>query len=145
MKAMDPSGEWQQIYANDVLARQTQMTNGIGLLHVMNEVICRPTFLVDTLRIELDTQGIEDWNYISSIKLIGSLKPPQPSALIYSTTRNQVRYLPRPDKNGNDTFQVQAFDCSGNLLRGSDSVTVNLFIEKVDDRPLLSLYEHNDG
>jgi len=120
MKAKDSEGTWHSIYQGDALLKQNAETIGRGLYHQMAELICRPFFLADEFRIEVDTSvetGISDWNYIDYIKLFGS-PDKQPAMLEYPT--KQVLYVPRPDADGEDSFAAKAWDCGGFWLRSSE-------------------------
>ena len=71
----------------------------------------------DTIRLEMDTNAIADWNYIDSVEVLGS-QISQDSVLSslgkWSTDAGaaaktvRVLYVPEPNANGVDTFEYLA-------------------------------------
>jgi len=135
IKALDSNDEWHSVYDGVPLLKQFSETNGRRLYFQMSEQICRPFFKTNTFRLELDTTGIADWNYIDYIKFLGALDT-QTSMLRYPSTK--VLYVPDSNAFGEDTFSFKSYDCGGNRLRESNEATVALVVTPLEDPPTIS-------
>ena len=94
--------------------------------------ICQTTFKTDTLRIEMDTRRVTDWNELDYVLLTGSLDLPH-AALPQGI--NEVVYVPNPDANGEDTFSYALSDCPFDPRRQPLPATVAISIAPVNDAP----------
>jgi hypothetical protein len=132
-------GVWQQLYADAVLKKKYDATNGNGLYYVFDETVCRTAFQTRKLRIEVDSTGetgIADWNCIDYVQLIGS-RDSQAALLVDGA--ESVTYVPWADEHGEDSFGFVASDCLGNDLRVSDEASVALTVLPHPDAPLVRL------
>jgi hypothetical protein len=95
--------------------------------------ICQTTFKTDTIRIELDTRTVKDWNELDYVQLIGSLALPQGVL-----EGNQLVYVPDVDAFGEDTFSYAVSDCAFQPKRQSLPGAVSVRILPVNDPPIAS-------
>ena len=148
-------GEWVRMYEGKPLIsmNRDQKDNG-GQYWRWSPPICRTHFKTDTIRIEMDTVAIADWNYIDYVEVLGS-ETTQDSALKHDswmfdelskslTQSVRVLYEPFPDAHGRDSFEYQANDCPGDIFRSSEkSGVVSFDIAPVNDAPTLRQREVN--
>ena len=98
---------------------------------------CHSPFLSDTIRIELDTRLVEDWNELDFVKVSGYREAPKgvvftkrSSAKVEFQDPLKLVYVPIPDFTGTDSFIVGATDCPYTSLRRAEpinfSVEVNM-------------------
>jgi hypothetical protein len=95
--------------------------------------ICQSTFKTDTLRIEMDTRRVTDWNELDYVQLTGSLALPH-AALPYGIS--EVIYVPNPDACGADAFSYTISDCPFDPRRQPIPATVSVSITPVNDAPV---------
>jgi hypothetical protein len=89
--------------------------------------------------LELDTSaetGIDDWNYIDFIQLVGS-PDIQPAILTYPNTH--VIYFPHAHLNGEDHIAIALSDCLHDRFRESDPYVKNVQVNAVNDVPIVSV------
>jgi len=97
--------------------------------------ICETTFETDTIRLEMDTRTVPDWNELDYISVVGSSS--LRSGVLPAGTRELV-YVPNPDAEGRDTFGYAVSDCPFQLRRFSFAPIV-VRILPTRDRPDNSL------
>lgn len=103
--------------------------------------ICESTFKTDTLRIELDTRRVSDWNELDYVQLTGSLALPR-GVLPYGT--NEIIYVPDRDAYGEDAFSYTVSDCPFDPRRQPIPATVSVSITPVNDAPVATNYTITD-
>jgi hypothetical protein len=89
--------------------------------------------------LELDTSaetGIDDWNYIDFIQLVGS-PDIQPAILTYPNTH--VIYFPHAQLNGEDHIAIALSDCLHDRFRESEPYVKNVQVNAVNDVPIMSV------
>jgi len=89
--------------ADDGLARLTNTINRFSPPR-----LCNPPFLADTVRVEMDTRAVADWNELDYVKVIGYARKPV-GVLPFGITK--VNYVPDSNYHGSDTFSFFATDC----------------------------------
>ena len=94
--------------------------------------ICQTTFKTDSIRIEMDTRTITDWNELDYVQLTGSLALP---GGILPTGSNEVMYVPKPDAFGEDVFSYALSDCPFQPARQALPARVTVSIRPVNDAP----------
>ena len=163
IRARDPSKaegsgeEWVRMYAAQPLlhdAAKQRETGGRYWKWAPN--VCRMHFLTDTIRIEVDTSketGVGDWNYIDAIEVLGSTTIQDASlrqqdgagspGATGSRNSNMVSknikmvYVPYANAHGDDSFQYEATDCTGDIFRVSEPGLISISIDPVNDVPAL--------
>jgi hypothetical protein len=96
--------------------------------------ICRTAFKTDTIRIEMDTRTVTDWNELDYVQLTGSLDLPH-GALPHGI--NEIIYVPDPDAFGEDAFKYSLSDCAFDPRRqASPAATAAVSILAVNDAPV---------
>ena len=146
--------EWVRMYEDKPLIsmNRDQKDNG-GQYWRWSPPICRTHFKTDTIRIEMDTVAIADWNYIDYVEVLGS-ETIQDSALKHNswmfdelskslTQSVHILYVPHENAHGRDSFEYQANDCPGDIFRSSESGVVSFEIAPVNDAPTLRQREVN--
>ena len=104
--------------------------------------VCSTTFKTDTIRLEMDTRTVTDWNELDYVQLVGALSLPR-GALPYGT--REVVYVPDPDAFGEDVFTYSLSDCAFDLRRQSSPVTTaTVSIAAVNDAPVAANYTISD-
>jgi hypothetical protein len=78
--------------------------------------ICETTFKTDTIRLEMDTRSVTDWNELDYIAMVGSSK--LRSGVLPAGTR-ELMYVPNSDAEGADRFGYAVSDCPFQLERFS--------------------------
>ena len=117
--------------------------------YVYYENVCNLAEKVDTLRVELDTRTVEDWNEIDYIYLYGTDDLPV-GVLPYND--QQLIYMPNPHAWGEDEIKFNAYDCAYNkyskavadaavILDVSPSPTNVGIIDQVATTPQVRSYE----
>jgi hypothetical protein len=99
--------------------------------------ICQTSFLTDTIRIELDTRTVTDWNELDYVQLSGSLELPH-GVLPQGT--NELVYVPDTDAFGDDTFSYSLSDCPFDPRRQPVPAAVAVSIVPVNDAPKATNY-----
>ncbi len=89
--------------------------------------ICRSTFKVDELRLELDTDTVTDWNEIDYVRFEGATSL-SPGILLDTGSPPKLVYRPDADADGDDHFEYAAFDCAFDRSRISEAATVAISI-----------------
>jgi hypothetical protein len=98
--------------------------------------ICETTFKTDTIRLEMDTRSVTDWNELDYIAMVGSSK--LRSGVLPAGTR-ELMYVPNSDAEGADRFGYAVSDCPFQLERFSANdvnTNVGLYIVPSNDPPL---------
>jgi hypothetical protein len=97
--------------------------------------ICETTFKTDTIRLEMDTRSVTDWNELDYIAMVGSSQ--LRSGVLPAGTRELV-YVPNSDAEGADTFGYAVSDCPFQLERFSNNRdnNVGLYIVPRNDPPV---------
>jgi hypothetical protein len=103
--------------------------------------ICQTTFKTDTIRIEMDTRTVTDWNELDYVQLTGSLALPH-GALPQGV--NMVIYVPDPNAFGEDVFSYTLSDCAFQPWRQALPATVAVSILGVNDAPVAANYTISD-
>ena len=154
IRAKDPSAaagsaeEWVRLYEALPLLDVTARQRSTGAYEKWAPNICRLQFKSDTIRIEVDTSaqtGAADWNYLDYVEVIGSqflqssglpggVRTYDSTGMLTKTTR--VVYEPFLHANGEDSFQYQSSDCTGDMFRTSSTATVAISISPVNDVPV---------
>ena len=94
--------------------------------------ICATTFKTDTIRLELDTRTVTDWNELDYVQLTGAAV--LPAGVLPDGTR-VVLYVPEPDAFGDDAFTYTLSDCPFDPNRQPLPATVAVSIRAVNDMP----------
>ncbi len=94
--------------------------------------LCQTTFKSDTIRIEMDTRTVQDWNEIDYVQLTGSLNLPDG---VLEGGSNELVYVPNADAFGDDAFSYSVSDCAFYAKRASAPATVSTRIFPVNDPP----------
>ena len=97
--------------------------------------ICETTFKTDTIRLEMDTRSVTDWNELDYIAMVGSSQ--LRSGVLPAGTRELV-YVPNSDAEGADTFGYAVSDCPFQLERFSNNNgnNVGVYIVPINDPPV---------
>ena len=95
--------------------------------------ICQTTFKTDTIRIELDTRTVTDWNELDYVQLIGSEALPH---AVLPQGVNEIMYVPDSNAFGADAFSYTLTDCPFDSRRQSLPATVAISIAPVNDPPI---------
>jgi hypothetical protein len=95
--------------------------------------ICQTSFKTDTIRIELDTRTVTDWNELDYVQLTGSLGLPH--GVLPEGTR-EIIYVPDPNAFGEDVFSYSLSDCPFDPRRQPLPATVAVSIAPVNDPPV---------
>jgi hypothetical protein len=103
--------------------------------------ICQTTFRTDTIRIEMDTRTVTDWNELDYVQLSGSLALPH-GTLPQGT--NQIIYVPDPNAFGEDSFAYTLSDCAFDSMRQASPATATVSIVAVNDAPVATNYTISD-
>ena len=77
--------------------------------YIYNEDVCKIAEKVDTLRIELDTRIVEDWNEIDYVYLYGTDALPMGVIPFGAQT---ITYVPHENAWGSDEIKFNAYDCA---------------------------------
>ena len=94
--------------------------------------LCQTTFKTASIRIEMDTRTVTDWNELDYVQLIGSLNLP---VGVLEGGINEVVYVPNADAFGDDNFSYVVSDCAFDAKRASAPATVSTRISPVNDPP----------
>jgi len=138
--AQDPTGAWALLYEGQPQPALFEQYETQGLYWSWAPPICRPHFAASVLRVQVDTETIEDWNYIDFIQVVGS-RTIQASAL--QAARPRMVYAPYPNVEGTDSFEFRASDCGGDIFRASAPGVIEFDIRPINDLPTLSGYTYN--
>lgn len=127
--ALIPGGNgFADLYLGKPLLDVAQTTSALKQYWKWSPAVCRPPFATNTLRIEMDTQTIQDWNYVDYAILIGSKELP-PGMLAYPAST--IIYVPEKDAYGKDSISFVASDCVGNRLRNSATSAIEVSIDQM--------------
>ena len=80
IQALDPAGKWVRLYQEKPRVELYNQKFEAKEYTEWAPRICRVDFKVSVLRFELDTETIEDWNYMDFVEVFGSRSIP--SALL---------------------------------------------------------------
>jgi hypothetical protein len=94
--------------------------------------LCQTTFRTASIRIEMDTRTVLDWNELDYVQLTGSLNLP---VGVLEGGINEVVYVPNADAFGDDDFSYAVSDCAFDAKRASTPATVSTRISPVNDPP----------
>jgi hypothetical protein len=95
--------------------------------------ICETAFKTDTIRLEMDTRTVTDWNELDYISMVGSSD--LMSGVLPAGTRELV-YVPNADAEGADTFGYAVSDCPFQLRRFSNTSETGVYIVPGNDPPV---------
>jgi len=95
---------------------------------------CNTHFLVDRVRIELDTRTITDWNELDYVKLTGYEKLPLG---VLPPGVSQVTYKPDSNYFGGDQYSFYATDCGYHGTTTSEVAEYLVDVEGIPDAPVL--------
>jgi hypothetical protein len=96
---------------------------------------CETTFKTDTIRLEMDTRSVTDWNELDYIAMVGSS---QLRSGVLRAGMRELMYVPNSDAEGVDQFGYAVSDCPFQLQRFSDNhgKNVGLYIVPRNDPPV---------
>ena len=104
--------------------------------------ICETTFKTDTIRLEMDTRSVTDWNELDYIAMVGSSK--LRSGVLPAGTR-ELMYVPNSDAEGADRFGYAVSDCPFQLERFSFApILVRVLPPRVRQDYCMSFYGVTD-
>jgi hypothetical protein len=103
--------------------------------------MCSTTFRTETIRVEMDTRTVPDWNELDFITLKGSLALPR--GVLPLGTR-EILYVPDPDAFGEDRFSYTLSDCASEPGRQPLPATVAVAIFAENDSPVAANYTMPD-
>jgi hypothetical protein len=103
--------------------------------------MCSTTFRTETIRVEMDTCTVPDWNELDFITLKGSLALPR-GVLPFGT--REILYVPDPDAFGEDRFSYTLSDCASEPGRQPLPATVAVAIFAENDSPVAANYTMPD-
>jgi hypothetical protein len=95
--------------------------------------ICETTFKTDSIRLEMDTRTVTDWNELDYISMVVSSR--LISGVLPAGTRELV-YVPNPDAEGRDTFEYAVSDCPFQPRRFSNTSHIGVYIVPSNDPPV---------
>ncbi|QDZ23689.1 hypothetical protein HOP50_11g62290 [Chloropicon primus] len=121
---------WEGTASNDIQKHHSKFQQ----FRKFGPTVCQPPFKSNTIRVELDTAAVPDWNEIDYVQMFGSTQLPD-GALEYPS--KSVYYLPDKDAYGDDAFEFAAYDCPYDRYRRSDNAKITLKIQQVNDPPIL--------
>jgi len=97
--------------------------------------LCNSPYLVNRIRIEMDTFSVVDWNELDYVKLTGYKEPP---AGIIPTGISQITFTPDPDFFGDDRFAFYATDCGYHSATMGEEAEFLIDVQAVADAPLVA-------
>ena len=97
--------------------------------------ICQTTFKTNTVRLELDTYTVKDWNELDYIQLVGSSDLPRG---VFGSDASGIEFVYVPEANafGTDSFEFATSDCAFQPSRQSKQAKVAVGIMPVNDAPM---------
>ena len=122
---------WEGQASNDIQKHHAKFSE----YRKFGPTVCQPPFKTNTVRIELDTSAVPDWNEIDYIHMMGATK--LPDGVLEHPSRS-VYYKPDKDAYGADDFEFVSYDCPYDRYRKSNTATVTVQIAQVNDAPAVS-------
>ena len=122
---------WEGQASNDIQKHHAKFSE----YRKFGPTVCQPPFKTNTVRIELDTSAVPDWNEIDYIYMMGLRQLPH--GVLEHPSRS-VYYKPDKDAYGADDFEFVSYDCPYDRYRKSNTATVTVQIAQVNDAPAVS-------